>query len=789
MTATATDVSEQRYTSLIVQDNIIITVDNTFEFFTGYSKEEVYEKPILKVLNELLRMRVDVDDLIIEQQKRPYLMFTKYNEVKEIEISIEPDIDVNIIVCSLIELSDARLDEKFNFIKMQFVDNVIGIAIYSVPDLILLKANQKYLDFLEYPFNRLENSIGHAKSELIKGWTGSKLESIWETALKTQKPQYLKEQVLESLDKGITYWDKTITPVFENGECKYIYSYNEEITGKITAKKQLAEQSEIIRQQKEQLESILENMNDAHSILDKNGKYIMFNTAAKKMFFPSNEYVEKFGDRYYQAEYFDMTGKKISFEDMPASRVMRGEKFSDMRMNIKFPDKTLYIDVSGTPIYDKDGDFLLGVLYSRDITQHVKDEEIIIKQKEKLEAIIDNMSDGLFTVEENGQIKPLNESAESFFHIPESKQQLKSGLKHTKYYDAEGNEVLIADFLNKSFLSGEKVKSFRLTAERPDEIKHFDVSGSSIFDMNGHVKSAVICTSDVTEYVENDKLIKEQRESLLKSEIEKNQILEKVILMKDEFFSTISHEFKTPLNVINSAIQAMESICKDELSLRAKRYIKSIRQNVFRQLRLVNNLLDVTRAESGNIRLHQKNEDIVFITKSIVESVSLYAQQKLIKLIFVSTVKEKLIGIDEEKYERILLNLLSNAIKFTPEKKQITVKVSLKRGYVRIEVRDNGIGIPEDKHTIIFERFGQVDSSLTRQAEGTGIGLSLVKLLVNALGGQVSVKSEVGKGSSFIVLLPDEKVPDSPTEKSLQNLADNRLVQSIAIEFSDIYLS
>jgi len=789
MTAIATDVTLRNSTSLTIKENVIIAVDNTFEFFTGFSKEEVYNRPVSKVFNELLKMRVDVDVLIMEQQKRPHLMFTKYNEEKEIEISIRLESDSNIIVCSLIELSDISLNEKFNFLKMQFVDNVVGIAVYSVPDLILLKANQRYLDSLEYPFNRLENGIGNPVSELIKGWTGSKLESIWDTVLKTQKPQYLKEQVVERKDKGITYWNKTITPVFEKGECRYIYSYNEEITDKITAKKQLEEKSEIIRQQKEQSESIIENMNDGLSIFDKNGKYIKFNAAAKRMFFPSYEYMGKAGDGYYQAEYFDTAGKAISNENIPACRVIRGEKFSGMRMNAKFPDKTLNIDVSGTPIYDKDGEFLLGILCSRDVTQHTKDEEIIIKQKEELEAIIDSMSDGLFIVDKNEQIKCLNESAGNFFHMAESQQQMWDEIEHTKYYDAGGNEVLLAEFLNKRLLTGEKFRSFRLTAERTDGIKHFDVSGSPIYDTNGHVKSVVICMRDVTEFVDNDRLIREQRESLLRSEIEKNQILEKTITMKDEFLSTISHEFKTPLNVINSAIQAMELLCKDELSLKAKRYIKSIKQNTFRQLRLVNNLLDITRVQSGNIKIHKKNVDIVFISKSIVESVSLYAQQKLIKLEFVTTLKEKIIGMDEEKYERLLLNLLSNAIKFTPEKKQITVKLSLKKSYVRIEVKDNGVGIPKDKQEIIFERFGQVDSSLTRQAEGTGIGLSLVKLLVNALGGQISVKSEVGKGSSFIVLLPDEKVQDSSKEKTLQNLADNRLIQSIAIEFSDIYLS
>jgi two-component sensor histidine kinase len=105
-----------------------------------------------------------------------------------------------------------------------------------------------------------------------------------------------------------------------------------------------------------------------------------------------------------------------------------------------------------------------------------------------------------------------------------------------------------------------------------------------------------------------------------------------------------------------------------------------------------------------------------------------------------------------------------------------------------IEVKDNGIGIPQDKLNLIFERFGQVDSSLSRQAEGAGIGLSLVKRFVESLGGSISVKSKVSEGSTFSILLPNEKVLAEHNENRMTNLMDNHLVQITTVEFSDIYL-
>lgn len=280
--------------------------------------------------------------------------------------------------------------------------------------------------------------------------------------------------------------------------------------------------------------------------------------------------------------------------------------------------------------------------------------------------------------------------------------------------------------------------------------------------------------------------IKYHQEAAIRAEREKKEALEKVVEMKDEFLSLISHEFRTPLSVISTAIQAMNSICGNELSDRAKMYLDMIRLNTFRQLRLVNNLLDITLADAGRIKINKKTVDIVFLTKSITETVNNYACQKGINIIFTSPLESRIIGIDDEKYDRILLNLLSNAIKFTPEGKCIEVRLSSKRGSVCVEVKDKGIGITADKAAVIFERFRQVDSSLSRQAEGTGIGLAMAKKFVEALGGSLSLKSRVGRGSTFTILLPDKMIIPEQNEVEMAGLLLNRLIKTTIVEFSDI---
>lgn len=282
--------------------------------------------------------------------------------------------------------------------------------------------------------------------------------------------------------------------------------------------------------------------------------------------------------------------------------------------------------------------------------------------------------------------------------------------------------------------------------------------------------------------------INRQKELLYESERRQRELLEKDLVMKDEFITLITHEFKTPINVIYSAIQLIEHMYINDIPKSVKNLIGSIKRNTFRQLRLVNNLLDITKLKSDQFKLNLKNVDLVVMTKLITESIKIYANQKKINLDFKSNIDSINTALDDEKYERVILNLLSNAIKFTPEGGSITVQVeeNKKDKTITIAVCDTGIGIPKEKHKKIFHRFGQVENNLSRQAEGSGIGLALVKMLIIILEGKIEVDSEVGVGSKFIITLPiKEEIVEE--EKCLFQCADNRLVNAINVEFSDIY--
>lgn len=260
--------------------------------------------------------------------------------------------------------------------------------------------------------------------------------------------------------------------------------------------------------------------------------------------------------------------------------------------------------------------------------------------------------------------------------------------------------------------------------------------------------------------------------------------------LRMEFFANLSHEFRTPLNLIFSSIQIFDkklsqidnSIKCLNCSSYSYQYLDIIKQNAFRLLRLVNNLIDSTKLDVGSLEFNPINYDIVAYAEYVFQSVVYFAKQNNIEMIFDTTIEEKLISFDLDKMERIILNLLSNAIKFNKENGKIYLLIDFDDDFVTIEVKDTGIGIPSDKLNEVFEKFKQVNNRFTKISEGSGIGLSLVKSLVELHNGTVHVDSILGEYTSFLIKIPNININSSVHEYSILPNSPN-----IDIEFSDIY--
>jgi PAS domain S-box-containing protein len=254
--------------------------------------------------------------------------------------------------------------------------------------------------------------------------------------------------------------------------------------------------------------------------------------------------------------------------------------------------------------------------------------------------------------------------------------------------------------------------------------------------------------------------------------------------LRTEFFANLSHELRTPINVIYSTLQVVGLNANDEFT---KKYNAIIKQNCCRLLRLVNNIIDSTKIDDGFLTLNLTCNNIVSVVEDIGLSVSNYIESHGMTLTFDTDVEEKYLNFDLDAIERIILNLISNAIKFRRENGTININIFDKGNSIMICVKDDGIGISTQQQGFVFEKFKQVDKSFTRNTEGSGIGLSIVKSLVELHKGTITLKSKEDIGSEFIIELPIFETSQHCV-KNNDEIFQSNITEKINVEFSDIYL-
>lgn len=256
--------------------------------------------------------------------------------------------------------------------------------------------------------------------------------------------------------------------------------------------------------------------------------------------------------------------------------------------------------------------------------------------------------------------------------------------------------------------------------------------------------------------------------------------------LKLDFFVNISHELRTPVNLISSTIQLiklnLKNLSKEDENIISK-YIDIMESNSMRLIRLINNLIDSTKIDAGFVKFTPINADIIKFIEDVCDSVVDYVDFNKMNLIFDTDREEEIVLFDPDIIERILLNLLSNAVKFNKVGGTIYVNLYTKDDEIRITVRDEGIGIPKEKLSSIFKRFEQIQTKNKIEKQGSGIGLYLVKSLVTLHGGNIKVESKVNEGSKFIVTIP-KKVLENGEELVIDE--KEKANRKVNIEFSDI---
>ena len=262
--------------------------------------------------------------------------------------------------------------------------------------------------------------------------------------------------------------------------------------------------------------------------------------------------------------------------------------------------------------------------------------------------------------------------------------------------------------------------------------------------------------------------------------------------LKSEFFANLSHEFKTPLNIILSTVQLVMNYI--EVNNEYPDYnmfnkcLSNIKQNSYRILKIANNLIDMSKIDGNFYSINMGNYNIVEVVENIVQSLAEYMKDNKRNIIFDTIEEEIITACDPDQIERIILNLLSNAMKFTSHGGNIYVdmEVNDRCNKVIIKISNDGEKINFEDRLRIFERFTQSESLLTRRAEGTGIGLTLVKSLVKLHNGEVYVNTEFEEGTQFCIELPIRKMKNFKNNNVREKSIVSK-VEKFNIEFSDIY--
>jgi PAS domain S-box-containing protein len=515
----------------------------------------------------------------------------------------------------------------------------------------------------------------------------------------------------------------------------------------------------------------------AAAIFINDGNYFSYvNPAAQKMTgYSREEFCNLTMFDLLDEEYYDIIKSCTMTED--------GDE-NTSRYEVKITNKLgkkIWLDVSAGVVYF-DGRNQL-IISAFDVTKNKETELKLIKSEKQYHQLVELSPDAIF-VKHKGELLLTN--AAGIKLLGASSLNAVIGKRLRDFLEGSSSN---GSCLFKEIASDNKTEEYPFIERkliRKSDGNILDIEASPASCLYNGINATMLFCRDISERRRMDEFIKNADETrrLLNEAVEYDKL-------KTEFFSNISHELRTPINVILGIIQLSEYYYKNNLVedniKKMEKYNEIMKQNCYRLVRLVNNLIDITKIDSGYLPICLKNCDIVSYVEDITLSVKDYIESKGINMVFDTDVEEKVLAYDADKIERIILNLISNAIKYTKQGGSIFVKINDQGDSIVISVRDTGIGIPEDKQKLVFERFVQVDKSLSRNREGSGIGLSLVKSLTQMHGGEVWLKSTYGVGSEFFVKLPVRLVDDDGTADNSANLISNEKIEKIKIEFSDIY--
>lgn len=717
---------------------------------------------------------------IFEGVKKAY---STKEEVQYSGITILDKNNLNVIISS-----NENSIQIFMYEVKRKIENEVGFnehLMENFPEIILeiddkgkiRKVSDKAKRILgkEYTEKKIRNIKYYYDKENIKNINGKQLKFEDSTIYNILNNNAKIDKKIVTFKSREKYIKMKIYPIYKNQKLKGILLALKNVNEQYLKKKSMEDQRqkllefsaelkakcdiiEILRNKEKQhlthLKNIINNISEGLIVLDKNGDFSFCNRSAYN--------ITKF-DSVQIMNFFKLNNIEVDCDNIDKlidkyhKNIKKGIPIKNFLL--KFNDRNQYVEINSTPVI-KNERIENTIITLKDITE-IKIHQITAEEQSRfIKQVVNTVDIPIAVIKYPDETcKLINKKFEKVISKGKNLGYKECLLKYknTKLYDKfkecaeKGTEITVPSYSITDEKGNTKIHRIRFVPYK---------------NTDGKVTLVYIHGVDITD------------------EIKHNKELENINKMKNEFFTVTSHELRTPLTIIYSSIQLAYDIYKQDITPNVDKTLMRINQNCKRLLKLVNNILDLSKAEAGYLDIKSTTNDIVQMTELITDSVNSYAQSKNITVIFDTNEEEGLVSIDKEKYEKILLNLLSNAIKFTPKEKNIYVTLNLTEDKFQLFVRDEGIGIPNNKVKYIFDRFTQVDNSLTRRAEGTGIGLSLVKKLVQLMEGTIEVRSKENYGTKFILTF--KRNLNNIDNINCYEILDENVDKKIKIEFSDI---
>ena len=378
---------------------------------------------------------------------------------------------------------------------------------------------------------------------------------------------------------------------------------------------------------------------------------------------------------------------------------------------------------------------------------------------------ITRLSDGLFT--------DVNDSFLRILGYTRAEVLGRTALDMNIFASAEERTKFIQLLLDQG-----EIRDYEMTTVTKSGQAIHALFSSEIIELDGE-EYALATILDITDRKRAEEEILKLNAELERRVQERTTELERALRAKDEFLANMSHELRTPLNAILGLSESLAEHIAGPLNEKQDRYVKTISESGTHLLSLINDILDLARIESGQVVLNITEVDVQQVCQASMRMINQQALKKEQRVTIDIDEEIGVIWVDERRLKQVLVNLLSNAVKFTPAGGELGLMVQgdPHEKLVTLTVWDHGIGIRESDLTRLFQPFVQLDSSLAREAPGTGLGLALVAQMVRLHGGSVKVVSQLDEGSRFTVTLPWEPALATDTELRLRSTGKFRAIR------------